>query len=130
MMKRTGMEIHAQSIIEYAIIIAIVSSALAAMQVYIKRGLQAQIKVTADELGTQDDGFLAEGIDGMTLMSESPINSITNRIAVHLTEEQSSAVAVYKRENLYQESIGARSVSLSDEEAGTDGEFSSSHGTL
>lgn len=40
----------AQSVIEYAILIGIVASALMAMQVYIKRGVQAGIKVSADEL--------------------------------------------------------------------------------
>lgn len=40
----------AQSVIEYAILIGIVASALMAMQVYIKRGVQAGIKVSTDTL--------------------------------------------------------------------------------
>lgn len=45
----------AQSIMEYAIIIGLVVAGLSAMQVYIRRGIQAGIKVAADELGNQED---------------------------------------------------------------------------
>ncbi len=44
-----------QSTIEYAIIIGLVVAGLTAMQVYIKRGIQATIRVAADELGNQED---------------------------------------------------------------------------
>lgn len=44
-----------QSIIEYTTIIGLVVIALSAMQVYIKRGIQAGIKIAADEL-TADIG--------------------------------------------------------------------------
>lgn len=44
-----------QSIMEYAIIISIVVIALSAMRVYVQRGIQATIKVAADQLGAQQD---------------------------------------------------------------------------
>lgn len=49
-----------QSILEYAILIAVVIAALTAMQVYAKRGIQAGIKTAADQIGTQEDGMRYE----------------------------------------------------------------------
>lgn len=43
----------AQSVIEYALLLALIGAAVVAMQVYMKRGLQAVVKVTADQLGPQ-----------------------------------------------------------------------------
>lgn len=45
-----------QNLMEYAIIIGIVLIALSTMQTYIRRGIQAMIKVAADEMGTQEGG--------------------------------------------------------------------------
>ncbi len=42
-----------QSLVEYSIILAIVGAALMGMQMYMKRGIQAAIKVSADQLGPQ-----------------------------------------------------------------------------
>lgn len=64
-----------QSILEYAIIIGLVVAGLTTMQLYIKRGIQAGIKVAADELGRQED---AEEIDPeWGTRSSSEINTIT-----------------------------------------------------
>ncbi|MDD5004887.1 MAG: hypothetical protein PHS34_06955 [Candidatus Omnitrophica bacterium] len=43
-----------QSIAEYALLIAVVSAALLAMQIYMKRGIQSVIKYSADQLGNQE----------------------------------------------------------------------------
>jgi len=43
----------AQSVIEYTLLLALIGAALAAMQVYMKRGLQGVVKVAADQLGPQ-----------------------------------------------------------------------------
>ncbi len=43
----------AQSLIEYALILAIVAAALMGMQAYMKRGIQAAVKLSADQLGEQ-----------------------------------------------------------------------------
>jgi Flp pilus assembly pilin Flp len=42
-----------QSITEYIVLIGLVSMAIIGMQVYMKRGIQAAIKLSADELGSQ-----------------------------------------------------------------------------
>ena len=51
---------QAQSLSEYAIVLGIVASVFLVMQVYMKRGIQAVIKVAADEIGQQKE---AEEID-------------------------------------------------------------------
>jgi len=53
---------RAQAAFEYAIILAIVVTAMTAMQVYFKRGIQAGIRICSDELGEQKKG-LGEKID-------------------------------------------------------------------
>jgi len=39
--------------IDYVLLIGVVSAALIAMQVYMKRGIQGMVKVSADQLGPQ-----------------------------------------------------------------------------
>lgn len=48
----------AQSTSEYVILIGIISLVLIGMQTYMKRGIQAVIKVSADEIGEQKKGGL------------------------------------------------------------------------
>lgn len=50
------MKIKGQSITEYAILIGIVSAAVMGMNVYIKRGVQAGIKQSVDQMANQEDG--------------------------------------------------------------------------
>lgn len=50
------MKIKGQSIAEYAILIGIVSAAIMGMNVYIKRGVQAGIKQSVDQMANQEDG--------------------------------------------------------------------------
>ncbi|MBI3319016.1 MAG: hypothetical protein HYZ89_00285 [Candidatus Omnitrophica bacterium] len=45
-----------QAIVEYAILIGVVTAAIVGMQAYAKRGLQAGIKLMADQLGDQRNG--------------------------------------------------------------------------
>ena len=44
---------HAQSTLEYAIIIAAVVAALLAIQIYMKRGVQGKLRESTDEIGEQ-----------------------------------------------------------------------------
>lgn len=46
----------AQSIIEYVILLVVIGAALSAMQLYFRRGIQAAVKLAADEVGNQADG--------------------------------------------------------------------------
>jgi hypothetical protein len=49
---------HGQSLAEYVIIIATVSAALfIGMQIYVQRGIQAAIRVAADQAGRQQDSL-------------------------------------------------------------------------
>lgn len=48
----------AQALSEYVIMIGLVAAALAGMQAYMKRAIQAVVKVSADELGEQRKGGL------------------------------------------------------------------------
>lgn len=54
------MKTKAQSILEYVVLIGIISIALSVMQIYFRRGVSAVVKVAADEVGSQKD---AEEID-------------------------------------------------------------------
>ena len=44
---------NGQSVLEYAVIIAVIVLALGVMQAYVRRGLQGKFKVVADDLGQQ-----------------------------------------------------------------------------
>ena len=50
------MKTKSQSISEYVVLLAIVTAALTAMQIYYKRSIQAVVKVAADDLGQQKPG--------------------------------------------------------------------------
>jgi hypothetical protein len=52
--KLRGSKAMGQSIAEYGIVISLVAAALLAMQVYMKRGIQAVIKQSTDQFSTQD----------------------------------------------------------------------------
>ncbi|MDD5292663.1 MAG: hypothetical protein PHY46_05755 [Candidatus Omnitrophica bacterium] len=43
-----------QSIAEYTVLISVIAAALLAMQLYMKRGIQATIKYSTDQFGSQD----------------------------------------------------------------------------
>lgn len=49
------MKKNAQSILEYVVILGVVAMALATMQIYFRRSINAAIKLTADEIGSQGD---------------------------------------------------------------------------
>ena len=63
-----------QNLVEYALIIGVVSLALFAMQAYFKRGIQSVAKVSADELSRDATKFYCEtygDMEGQTLGSIS-----------------------------------------------------------
>ncbi len=47
------MTVRGQSTVEYAILIAVVVSALLAMQIYMKRGVQGKLRSATDDIGAQ-----------------------------------------------------------------------------
>ncbi len=70
----------AQATFEYAIILAIVVTALTGMQVYFKRGIQAGIKICGDELGGQREGLVAEGVEHGIVSQPSIQHTFTNSV--------------------------------------------------
>ena len=42
-----------QSLVEYSVVLVIIAAAVMSMQLYMKRGLQAAVKIQADRLGPQ-----------------------------------------------------------------------------
>ena len=49
---------RAQAIIEYAVLFGLVTAVLMGMQGYLKRGVQAGVKVAADQIGNQSNGLV------------------------------------------------------------------------
>ena len=47
---------RAQSLVEYAIVIGVVSAAFVAISAYMQRGIQSVLKTTADQVGVQSKG--------------------------------------------------------------------------
>lgn len=56
---------RAQSVTEYALVIAVVAAALLTMQTYFKRGVQSIAKISADQLGGFDSGISADEVQEM-----------------------------------------------------------------
>jgi Flp pilus assembly pilin Flp len=61
----------AQSVLEYAVILALVAVALTIMQLYFKRGVQSAIKFAADQVGTQEDGESIDTSNGVEVVQNS-----------------------------------------------------------
>jgi len=53
--KKSKIEKMGQSVAEYSILISVIAAALLAMNIYMKRGIQATIKYSADQFGSQSD---------------------------------------------------------------------------
>lgn len=69
----------AQSITEYTILLGIVAAAIMSMNVYLKRGVQAGIKLSVDQFSNQKDGMVSE--DFKKTQAEKVIfsNSLTHQ---------------------------------------------------
>lgn len=70
-----AMSIRGQSIIEYVVLIGVVTMALLYMGTDFKRGVQGVLKVTADQLGRQDQ---SDQDFGYQTTSGVLVNSFTN----------------------------------------------------
>lgn len=79
---RTG-----QNLLEYTIIIGIVTTVLIAMSTYIQRGTQGMIRVVADQVGLQQD-------------SEQHFNSETSGYLVRADSEFRAAVSKETRDSI------------------------------
>jgi Flp pilus assembly pilin Flp len=67
---------RAQSMVEYALLLGVVSAALIAMQFYMKRGIQGAVKVSADQLGPQQGTQVL-----IDFKKQSSASSVTNTAA-------------------------------------------------
>ena len=68
-----------QSTLEYALIIAVVVSALLMMQHYVKRGIGGKLRSSSDEIGDQFDPFDHSGT--FSVASDSLVTSENNTAA-------------------------------------------------
>ena len=67
----------AQSILEYTLILGVVALALTTMQLFFKRGIQASIKLAADEIGRQEDAEQV-AVESGDIKTEESINAVTH----------------------------------------------------
>lgn len=61
---------RAQTVTDYALIIAVVAAALLAMQTYFKRGAESIAKISVDKLGGFDSGITPEEVQRMARQQE------------------------------------------------------------
>ena len=66
----------AQSILEYAVVLAVVIAALAGMQPFCKRGIQASFKFAADQIGAQQDSADVDIVRGGVITSSESASSV------------------------------------------------------
>ena len=67
----------AQSIIEYSILLGLLAAGFFTLQVYLKRGIQAGIRASADQLGNQQEGTVYFDLrDGFVENSSSTTETV------------------------------------------------------
>lgn len=88
-----------QATLEYAVVLGLVVAALTMMQVYVRRGIQSAIKLSADEIGRQEDSIDLDPARGRTLESamrtvSTDVNEIQHSggALTVITEETSEVV--------------------------------------
>jgi len=86
-----------QSILEYTIIVGIITLVLVYMGTFIKRGVQSFIKVTADQVGNQQnaDQDFTDTQQGYMQASNSQSQANINKQIVEVGYIPSSGTAVY-----------------------------------
>ena len=78
----------AQNLIEYALILGVVTVALLSMQVYFKRGLQSVAKVAADDFGPQ-----GEAVSDIEISAKQQVYSDKTKLAVNAQVSSNSVTA-------------------------------------
>lgn len=80
MFKLQRKKLMAQSITEFVILLGIVSLVFITMKVYMQRGIQAAIKVSADEFGNQTnnrDIYLGKGTLESSYFTSETVQNVT-----------------------------------------------------
>jgi hypothetical protein len=101
MLKKNSKRLHGQSILEYVLLIGIITVALFAMMQMVKRGTQSLVKVAADEIGNQSNsdqsfdnrqGYLDSS---NSLMDSSGRKNVLERIGVinYVTSETQTTLS-------------------------------------
>jgi Flp pilus assembly pilin Flp len=73
--------IRGQSVAEYALLISVIAAALLAMQVYMKRGIQAAVKYSTDQFGSQAEWIETDPDKIMQQnMTQQSVSDSTTRI--------------------------------------------------
>lgn len=76
-MRRIFKKSIGQSILEYSVIFACVALALAAMAVYVKRGISGGLRATADDIGSQYDPAHTTTPNPITTITQSDTESVS-----------------------------------------------------
>jgi len=67
--------LKAQSVLEYAVVIGVITAALIAMQVYVKRGIQGGMRSSLDSVGEQYNPTLTTGDSSTRIQMDTRISS-------------------------------------------------------
>jgi Flp pilus assembly pilin Flp len=82
--------------VEYAVLIGIVTAALVTMQTYIKRGVQAGIKVAADQIGDQRRGLMERDRNRNWIVKEESRITTDTPPSTSSVELRPDGVTVYR----------------------------------
>lgn len=100
-MVRININKIAQVIFEFAIVLALVALALVMMQLYLKRGIQAGIKIAADELGLQQDSVELDAESGEVSESFMRVDTGSTRSIAQALGGQHTLTLIETSEILY-----------------------------
>ena len=103
-----------QAIVEYAVLIGIVAAALVTMQTYIKRGIQAGIKVAADQIGDQSQGLVERDRNRDWIVKDESRITTSTPPSTRSVERRPDGVMIY-RPNQVSTGSGRQSFSLGAE---------------
>ena len=122
-MRSCSIEVSGQSVVEYAILVAVVVTAVAAMQVYAKRGIQAAVKGAADQMSPfpgDDTGARAQ-VEGLRYESGERQNRAVAAAGKVRERTTATSTAVNKTTNMAEEADGSRTTSLVNDTTTTTG---------
>lgn len=89
---------RAQSVFEYAMVVACLVAALIAMQIYIKRSIQGRLKSAADDTGEQYSALHTRSSLTQSITSTANITGVPNFINVN--GEMREIIQVNRTENM------------------------------
>lgn len=118
-----------QSFAEYAVLIGVVTAAILGMQLYAKRGLQASVKMAADQLSPfrneagGDPGGEKAQVAAVRYESRERQNKAVADIGTVLTIESASRTASNRQQDVELAADGGQTRSLQADTSGTSGDL-------